>query len=85
MTRMKRRTALAVTIGVWVAALGSAAALTYALNRPLHWVGTTSQLGARSGTARAASAEPVSELQSVLYMPTITVVGQAPHHPSIAQ
>lgn len=41
MTTMKRRTAIAVTTGVWVLAVGSAVALTYELNRPLHWVSTT--------------------------------------------
>jgi hypothetical protein len=36
---MKKRTVSAVTAGVWIAALGSAAALIYELNRPLHEVG----------------------------------------------
>jgi hypothetical protein len=58
MVVMKKRTAVAVTMGVWAAALGSAAALTYELNRPLHWVGVTSQFAAPiRNTAYGAVAE----------------------------
>ena len=82
MTNTKRRTAIAVTVGVWVAALGSAAALTYDLNRPLHLAGATSQLAVPINAEQAALAEPVLGLQPVLYIPTITVVGQMPRRPS---
>jgi hypothetical protein len=37
MTTMKKRTATAVTAGVWGAAAIAAAILMYDLNRPLHW------------------------------------------------
>lgn len=76
MAGMKKRTAIAVTVGVWVASLGSAAALTYDLNRPLYYpVSTISQrtvpaLDTRSGTV----VEPVQEVQRVLYVPTVTIV-----------
>jgi hypothetical protein len=83
MTTMKSRTAIAVTAGVWVAAVGSAAALTFDLNRPLHWVGATSLRAAPVNAAQTA--EPVSEMQSVLNIPTITVLGHAPHHRVVAR
>jgi len=85
MTSMKRRTAIAVTVGVWVAALGSAAALTYDLNRPMHLAGATAQLAVPIHAERAAVAESVLELQPVLYIPTITVVGQMPHRPGVRE
>jgi hypothetical protein len=72
MVVMKKRTAIAVTMGVWVAALGSAAALTYELNRPLHWAGVMSQLVA---PIRNTAYGAVAELQPVIYVPTVTVVG----------
>ena len=76
---------VALTLGVWVAALGSAAALTYDLNRPLHEHRATSQL-VESRLAempfdapRQAVAAPVSEPAPALYIiPTITIVGRTP-------
>jgi len=85
MTSMKRRTAIAVTVGVWVAGLGSAAALTYDLNRPMHLAGARSPLAKPINAEQAAVAEPVLELQPVLYIPTITVVGQLPHGPGVTR
>jgi hypothetical protein len=37
MTTMKKRTATAVTAGVWATAVSAAAILMYDLSRPLHW------------------------------------------------
>jgi hypothetical protein len=76
---------MAVTVGVWVAALGSAAALTYDLNRPMHLAGARSQLAMPINAEQAAVAEPVLELRPVLYIPTITVVGQLPHGPGVTR
>ena len=85
MGKMKKRTAIAVTVGVWVAALGSAAALTYELNRPLHLAGGTSESAAPIRSAEyAAVARPVQE-SPVLYVPTITVVGRAPSRPAVVR
>jgi hypothetical protein len=78
MATMKRRTAIAVTVGVWLAAAGSAAALTYDLNRPLHLAKTTLLRAAPVSAMHAAA--PVSEIESVLVIPTITVVGRAPRN-----
>jgi hypothetical protein len=78
MTTMKRRTAIAVTVGIWLAAAGSAAALTYDLNRPLHLAKTTSLRAAPVDAMHAAA--PVPEIESVLVIPTITVVGRAPRN-----
>jgi hypothetical protein len=77
MTSMKRRTAIAVTVGVWLAAVGSAAALTYDLNRPLSFAGV-----AIEGAATPSGAEVAAPLAvPVLYVSTLTRVGAAPHRP----
>jgi hypothetical protein len=77
MATTKRRTMIAATMGVWLAAVGSAAALTYDLNRPLEQRVHGSQLPAPS--ARADSSLGLEEAQeapqSVLKVPPITIVG----------
>lgn len=79
MVPIRKRTALAVTLGVWIAALGSAAALTYDLNRTPHLTGVTSQPKMPMTAAPAAVVVPAaSELQPVLSIPTITIVGIDP-------
>jgi hypothetical protein len=86
MTSMKRRTAIAVTVGVWLAAVGSAAALTYDLNRPLRSAGATIEgVPTPSGAQVAAPLVPahaaLSEPPSVLYVSTLPIVGAARHLP----
>jgi hypothetical protein len=83
MVAMKKRTAVAVTMGVWVAALGSAAALAYELNRPVHWAEAISKVAAPIGNAAYAGAQPVAELSPVIYVPAVTVVGTV-HRPALA-
>ena len=86
MTTSKKQAAIAVAVGVWLVTLGSAAALAYDLTRALHWATRPSQLAASANAASAAEAEPISEAQSALYIPTIPIVGQAPqHHPAVAR
>jgi hypothetical protein len=75
MVPIRNRTALAVTFGVWIAALGSAAALTYDLNRTPHLTGVTSQPKMPTTTAPPVVVPAASELQPVLSVPTITIVG----------
>jgi hypothetical protein len=70
---------IAVTVGVWVAALGSAGALTYDLSRAVPSAGATSLLAAPVNLGHAATTEQVSELSPALYIPTVTVVGKMPH------
>jgi hypothetical protein len=82
MTIMKRRTAIAVALGVWIGGLGSAAAVTYELNRTLPLAGATSRPASPINAVHAPFATQGSEPESVLYIPTITIVGQAPHRPS---
>lgn len=84
MRTMKRRMAIAVTAGVWIAAVGSAAALTYDLNRPLRWVSGATHVTAASQVAREAPTETVSDSPPVLYIPTITIVAQVPRRPVTA-
>jgi hypothetical protein len=74
MVPMRKRTAVAVTLGVWIAA-GSAAALTYDRNHTPHFASVTAQPTTPSTAAPAAVARPVSETQPVLFIPTITIVG----------
>jgi hypothetical protein len=89
MTRMSKWAVFAVTTGVWVTAVGSAAALTYGLNRPLRAADIVSHHATRHAaapnTAFAAVVEPVSESQSVLRVPTITVVGYVAEHDAVAR
>ena len=73
MSNKKMPMAITVTLGVWIAALGSAAALTYDLNRALHLRGTPPSSGVLSN--RMQSAERISETR-VLYVPQVTVVGR---------
>jgi hypothetical protein len=79
MMPMKKRTAIAVTVGVWIAAVGSAAALTYDLNRTPqiakpHFANAASHPVIPSSAAPVAFVQPALE-QPVLYIPTITIVG----------
>lgn len=77
MLAMNKKTATVVTLGVWIAALASAAALAYVVNRPPRWADTTGHVATPAAPAPAAEAraEPMSEWPSVLYVPTITIVG----------
>jgi hypothetical protein len=76
MEAMKRQTAIAITFGVWIAALGSAAALAYDATRPVHLAGITLQPEPQTDTESAVAA-PASELQAVLYIPEATIVAKA--------
>jgi hypothetical protein len=78
MANKKIGAVMAVTLGVWVAALGSAAALTYELNRPLHLRNTPS-IEAPSGNIGVSPAEAKPDMQTVLYLPPVTIVGRALH------
>ncbi len=69
MAAMKRRTMIAVTVGVWLAAIGTATAVTIDLNRPIH---------PKSPASHAALATPAVADQGseqVLCIPPVTVVG----------
>ena len=83
MTSTKRRTMIAVTLGVWFAALGSAGALTYDLSRPLSLADATPRLAAAANLDHGAIGVQVPDLSPVLYIPTITVVGQRPHRAAV--
>lgn len=75
---------IALTLGVWCAALGSAGALTYNLSRPLPSADETSRPAEQANLGHAAAAESVSELSPALYIPTITVIGKLPHRAIVA-
>jgi len=78
---MKKRLAIAVTVGVWLAALGSAAALSYHWNRASHLTSVAEPSAPPLSAAPASFSEPVSESQPVIYVPTLTIRGR-PHEPS---
>lgn len=78
MTSMKRRTAIIVGVGAWIAALGSAGALTYDLNRALPLAGPRSELAAQVNAAPTALVESAPAEPPVLYVSTFTVVGEPP-------
>ena len=80
MAGMKKRTAFAVTVGMWLAGLGSAAALTYDLNRPLHPVVVMSEPAVPA--LDATSAEVVEPAPSTLYVPEVTIVAMARRAPA---
>jgi hypothetical protein len=86
MRPMKKRTVVAITLGAWLAAVGSASALTYELNRPLHLAPATSAVPgaphAAQGGVLQPAAEPPIALESVLHMPLVTIVG--PLLPAVA-
>jgi hypothetical protein len=83
MTTIKKLTATRVTVGVWLAAVGSAAALMYDLNRTPHLASDPAQSAAPSHLAPPLLAPPASESQPVLYVPPVTIVGR-PHRPTVA-
>jgi hypothetical protein len=71
-----KKTASAVTLGVWIAALGAAGALAFTLNRAPRWTDSERQLAPLAAApASEVLADPVSELPSVLYVPPVTIVG----------
>jgi len=75
---------IALTLGVWCAALGSAGGLSYELSRPLPSADETSRPAVQANLGPTAIAEQVSELSPVLYIPTITVVGKLAHRAIVA-
>jgi hypothetical protein len=80
MARMKKRLAIAVTVAVWLAALGSAAALSYHWNRDSHLTSVAEPSAPPLSAAAAPPSEAASELQPAIYLPTITIRGR-PHGP----
>jgi hypothetical protein len=82
-----RKRIMAITVGVWLAAAGSAAALTYELNRPLVERQSSAAPSPRLLTASAPTvvdgAEPRESF--VLQLPPITIVARAPHRPVAAR
>ena len=82
-----RKRIMAVTVGVWLAAAGSAAALTYELNRPLVERQASAATSPRLLTASAATvvdgAEPTESF--VLQLPPTTIVARAAHRPVTAR
>jgi hypothetical protein len=78
MASLKKRTAIAVTVGLWLAAAGSATALTHHLNRGLGARALGFEVARSSGApAPAALAE-----QRVLYVPPIVIGAPWPHRPA---
>jgi hypothetical protein len=78
MASLKKRTAIAVAVGLWLAAAGSAAALSHHLNHGL---------GARAPgfeVARSSGAHAPADLaeQRVLYVPLIVIGAPWPHRPA---
>jgi hypothetical protein len=78
MASLKKRTAIAVTVGLWLAAAGSAMALTHRLNRGLGARAPGFAIAPSSGDpAPVALAE-----QRVLYVPSIVIGAPWPHSPA---
>jgi predicted pyridoxine 5'-phosphate oxidase superfamily flavin-nucleotide-binding protein len=75
MIAMQKRTAVCLAVAIWLAGLGTAAAITYDPNRSVHQKHGTSQHEASPAAALAAVS--VQEQGNVLCIPTITIVGRA--------
>jgi hypothetical protein len=73
-----------VTLGVWIAGLGLAAVLTCNANRPRQIASGASQVDEPTDLAGGAevASVPEVELEPVLYMPDVTILGRA--HPERA-
>ena len=86
MTSVKTRTAIAVTVGLWLAAAGTAAAFTYHLNRGLDSQPPGQEVARSSGSvvARLSGGPAPASLtaQRVLCIPTIEIVAPWPHRPA---
>jgi hypothetical protein len=81
MNPMKKHTALAVTVGVWIAALGSAAALTYDLN-PTPRPAPEAPSGLTATTPKPSlPVKPAAEPSPVLMIPPVTIVAAVPRAP----
>lgn len=79
MASLKKRTAIAVTVGLWLAAAGSAMALTHHLNRGLGARVPGFEIAPSSGApAPVALAE-----QRVPYVPPIVIGAPWPHRPAM--
>jgi hypothetical protein len=75
MIAMNKRTVLYLTVAISLAGLGTAAAMTYDLNRSVPPKHGTSQPEASPAAPLAAAA--AQEPENVLCIPTITIVGRA--------
>jgi hypothetical protein len=83
----KKLSAAIVSVGVWTAALASAAVHTYEFHRTPHFVATAPQSAATLNAAPALLVRPVSEPQPLLSVPSITIVARSnrpSHRPSAA-
>jgi hypothetical protein len=78
MNRMKKRTMFAINMGVWLAALTSAAAVALAATRPASLPTTASDRDSQTATECAAVAPSVSVSQPTVFMPDDTIVGARP-------
>ena len=79
---------LALTAGVWVMAIGSAATLAYALNRPLQVPPSPAELSPAPAIESPAEVVPVTESapstrEITLSIPPITIVSKTSRRPNI--
>jgi hypothetical protein len=75
---MKKRVVAAITGGVWIAAIGSAVVLTYALNHPHHLRSATSSWtpNAREAIEPRQAVDEPEVVSQVLEIPTVVIVGE---------
>jgi hypothetical protein len=76
---MKKRIVAVIAGGIWLSAVGSAALLTYALDRPLELSAPTRSGGmAMLRNVHLGEAAEETVASSTLELPTSTIVGNAP-------
>lgn len=85
MVPLKWRTELALTAGVWVAAIGFASTLAYLLNRPLEErFSFASLIPPTVVTPTASDVTPAADTaDTALTVPTLTIVARAPHRHTV--
>jgi hypothetical protein len=82
MKATKRGIAIAVTLGVWTAALSAAAALSYDLNRPLHVrsAAAPTERVTPPPLEQPVQVEIAASPPSVITMPTLDRITAEPRH-----
>jgi hypothetical protein len=76
MRTLPKQVVFAVAGAIWLAGIGSAAALTYELRRPLSLQEAKVPRASLFGTVPAADVENTTEVAPVLYLPAATVVAR---------
>jgi hypothetical protein len=84
MRTLRKRAVFALAGAIWLAGIGSAAALTYELRQPLSLHDAKLPRALVFATAPAAVVERTTEVAPALYIPTVTLVARKVRPPAAA-